>query len=304
MNGLSKRRIIYSPRYAVDIGAHVFPTRKYSGVKDLLLKHRAAGEDDFLEPVSASEEDARLAHTGEYVKKLKNGALSYQEILTLELPFSPQLVEASFLCAGGTIDAARLAIKTGAGIHMGGGFHHAFPDHGEGFCVLNDIAIGIRKSQLDGLIKKAIVVDCDLHQGNGTAEIFKGDRNVFTFSIHQRDNYPFDKPESSLDINLENGVGDEEYIRELKKNLPQIFEEFRPELMMYVAGADPYEKDMLGGLSLTIDGLKKRDEYVLGLARDNGVAAVVVFGGGYAGNVDDTIEIHYNTVLTCLKLWQ
>ena len=215
-------KVIYSPRYEVDIGAHVFPTVKYRLIYESLIARGILRKDDFIEPDFAKDEDILSVHTKPYLERLKNGRLSYRDIIKLELPYSWELAEASFLCAGGTILAVRVALRDKLGIHIGGGFHHAFSDHGEGFCVLNDIAIGIRVAQKDNLIKKALVVDCDLHQGNGTAGIFERDKTVYTFSIHQEDNYPFPKAQGSLDIGLPDGTGDEEYISRLKNNIPQI----------------------------------------------------------------------------------
>jgi acetoin utilization deacetylase AcuC-like enzyme len=221
--------------------------------------------------------------------------------LRLELPYSRELVYASLLCVDGSILASRFALEDRIGIHLGGGFHHAFPDHGEGFCVFNDIAIAIKHVKKNGLIKKAMVIDCDLHQGNGTAFIFSGDKDVFTFSIHQEDNYPFPKPAGSLDIGLEDGAGDGRYLEELDKNIPGIIENFEPELIIYVAGADPYKEDQIGGLGLTIEGLKKRDEFVFAAANKAKVPICVVLAGGYAVKKEDTAKIHYNTVKLALK---
>lgn len=289
-------KLIYSDKYQVDIGGHVFPTIKYKLIKERLLKERVVEEKDFIEPQPASDDDILLVHTPEYLDKLKQGKLSLQEIMMLELPYSAQLVEASLICAGGSILAAELALEKGAGIHIGGGFHHAFPDHGEGFCVLNDIAIAIRKMQKEKKIKKAMTIDCDLHQGNGTAYIFRNDKSVFTFSIHQEHNYPAIKPPSNLDIGLEDGAGDQEYLSALEKNIPKIVRSFQPELIVYVAGADVYKEDQLGGLSLSIEGLKKRDTFVKRISQESNIPVMIVLAGGYARNVSDTVTIHCNTV--------
>ncbi len=222
----------------------------------------------------------------------------------MELPYSPALVRASRICVGGTILAAKLALEEEkAAVHLGGGFHHAVADHGEGFCVLNDVACAAKFCRLKRNIDRIMIVDCDLHQGNGNADIFKDCKNVFTFSIHQQNNYPAIKPPSDLDIGLTDGSGDEEYLAALKKHLPRLFRDFQPRLIFYIAGADPYLKDQLGGLRLTLAGLKSRDEFIFTLARQNGASIVVVFGGGYAPDLNETVTIHYNTVKQALEIF-
>jgi len=227
---------------------------------------------------------------------LQAGKLSYLEILRLEIPYSPELVRAVWLCAGGSILAGRMALQDRAAVNLGGGFHHAYPDHGEGFCVLNDFAIGIRRLQKDKAIERAMTVDCDVHQGNGTAAIFAGDNTVFTLSIHQENNYPYPKPPSTLDINLRDNVEDTEYLEDLEKGLDQALGEFLPDLIYYVAGADPYRDDQLGGLKLSIDGLEKRDRLVFEKAHAKNIPIAVTLAGGYARRVEDIIRIHSNTI--------
>jgi acetoin utilization deacetylase AcuC-like enzyme len=297
-----KIRLAYSEEYAVDIGDHVFPTSKYGHIrKRLLAESPFKGSIEFVTPPPASDEDILLAHHKEYLDKLKNGTLSRDEILKLELPYSKELVSSSLVCCGGTVLASRIALKDRIGIHIGGGFHHAFPDHGEGFCVLNDIAVAIRRIMKDGLIRKAMVIDCDLHHGNGTAAMFSGDPAVYTFSIHQENNYPYFKPRSSLDIGLRDWAGDKEYLSALYDNIPKIISEFKPEFLMYVAGADPYENDRIGGLALTKEGLRKRDEFIFDQALHYAVPVAVVLAGGYAAQEEDTVDIHYQTVVSGLK---
>jgi len=234
-------------------------------------------------------------HDADWVAKLRTGTLTYQDILRLEIPYSRQMVEAFWLAAGGTTLAARLAVESGVGFNIGGGFHHAFPGHGEGFCAINDIAIAIRRLQRDGTIKRAMVVDCDVHHGNGTAAIFAGDQSVFTISIHQFNNYPSEKPPSSLDIHLADGIGDAEYLQRLGNGYRAALAMFQPELVLYVAGADPYYEDQLGGLSLTFDGLMERDRLVIWTALTHRIPVAIVLAGGYAESVEDTITIHANT---------
>ncbi len=293
--------IVYSKDYYVDIGQHVFPTIKYKLIYQKLISDDGLSPSSFIEPKPASDDDILLVHDKEYLHKLKTGSLSPSEIFTLELPYSERLVNASYLCVGGTILAMDIALKEGMGIHLGGGFHHAFPDHGEGFCVLNDIAVGIRKMQKDAKIKKALVIDCDLHQGNGTAFTFSNDDSVFTFSIHQENNYPYHKPRSNLDIGLRDFTRDEEYLNQLKSHIPKIMNDFKPEIVVYVAGADPYKDDMIGNLALTIDGLKARDEFIFETAHNFSVPITCVLAGGYAKDYNDTVDIHYNTIMTGLR---
>jgi len=293
-------RIVYSKDYHVDIGQHVFPTVKYRLIRQRLIEEGGLGEADFAVPEPASDEDLLLVHEKQYIEKLKKGNLSPEEILTLELPFSRELVKASYICVGGTMLASKIALEEGMGLHLGGGFHHAFPDHGEGFCVFNDIAVAIRKMQKDNKIKRVFIIDCDLHQGNGTAFIFSKDKTVFTFSIHQENNYPFLKPPSDLDIGLRDKARDDEYIDNLKRHVPVIISDFKPDLIMYVAGADPYKNDMIGNLALTIDGLRKRDKFILNTAKNYDIPVSCVLAGGYARDYMDTVSIHYNTIMTAI----
>ena len=297
-------RLIFSKDYAVDIGDHVFPTLKYKLIKEKILKDPdLKNRVDFVSPKPARDEDILLAHDKSYLYKLKSGELSRDEILRMELPYSKQLVAASILCCGGTIFATQIALQDSLGIHIGGGFHHAFPDHGEGFCVLNDIAVAVKRLIKYGPVKKVLIVDCDLHQGNGTAAIFSRDKKVFTFSIHQESNYPFLKPRSNLDIGLEDGAGDKEYLSALSDNIPAILKDFKPEFLMYVAGADPYKEDQLGALKLTKEGLQKRDELIFTLAKDAPIPVAVVLAGGYAFHESDTVDIHCNTIKSGIKLF-
>ncbi len=289
-------KLVYSDQYDLNLGNHVFPSIKYRLIKEKLLRDQIVTSQDFVEARVASEDDIALVHHREYIRKLQAGKLSYLEILRLEIPYSPELVRAVWLCAGGSILAGRLALEDAVAVNVGGGFHHAYPDHGEGFCVLNDFAIAIRRLQKDKVIQRAMTVDCDVHQGNGTAAIFAGDHTVFTLSIHQVNNYPYPKPPSRLDIDLRDGVEDVEYLDELGKGLDKALGEFQPELIYYVAGADPYRDDQLGGLKLSIEGLEKRDRLVFEKARAKNIPVAVTLAGGYARRVEDTIQIHTNTI--------
>ncbi|MBU4375857.1 MAG: histone deacetylase [Candidatus Omnitrophica bacterium] len=298
---MGKNKVVYSDEYEVDIGAHVFPTEKYRLIRARLVEEKVLGEGDFEFALPASDDDILLVHSKEYVSKLKNGTLSAEDIFTLELPYSEEIVRSSYVCVGGTILSSKIALAGGVGIHIGGGFHHAFRDHGEGFCVLNDVAVAIKKMVSEKKIRKAMVIDCDLHQGNGTADIFWDDKDVFTFSIHQEHNYPFHKPKSDMDIGLEDYASDGIYLGRLREHIPKIISDFKPGLILYVAGADPYEGDQIGNLSLTVGGLKKRDEFIFETAENFGVPVSVVLAGGYAENIEDIVTIHCNTVKTGLK---
>ena len=289
-------KLIYDDGYDLNLGAHVFPSQKYRLIRDRLLAQGIAAPGDFIRPQPATDEDMLRVHDREWITRLKQGTLDYLELMKLEIPYSRAMVEAFFLAAGGTILAARLALQDRIGFNLGGGFHHAYPAHGEGFCAIHDVAVAIRKMQAEGLLERAMVVDVDVHHGNGTAAIFRGDASVFTLSIHQLDNYPTEKPPSTVDIDLPDSTGDDEYLARLGEACRAGLAAFRPQLVMYVAGADPYREDQLGGLSLTLEGLKARDRLVFDLAREHGAGVAVTLAGGYAVNVEDTVEIHCNTV--------
>jgi acetoin utilization deacetylase AcuC-like enzyme len=296
-------KIVYSDGYDLNLGDHVFPSVKYRLARERLLERGLAHPSDFVEPERATDEQVLLVHRPEYVGKLKSGRLSREELRQLEVPYSREFIEAVWLGAGGTLEACRRALSDGVAVTICGGFHHAFPDHGEGFCALNDVAIAIRSLQHEGRIRDAMIIDCDVHHGNGTAAIFRGDPSVFTLSIHQRDNYPFVKPASNIDIDLRDGTGDEEYLALLADGLERALAALQPELMVYLAGADPYRGDQLGGLALTIEGLERRDRLVLGRAHSGNIPVAVTLAGGYAQNVDDTVEIHVNTVKAALEVF-
>jgi acetoin utilization deacetylase AcuC-like enzyme len=325
-------KLVYSDGYHLPIGDHVFPAEKYRLVRERLLAQRLAEASDFLIPKPASDDDILLVHTPEYVHKLKTGTLSAREELTLEVPYSPELVRAFWLAAGGSLLAAERALSDGCAVNIGGGFHHAFPDHGEGFCMIHDVAVAIRRLQKEGKIARAMTVDCDVHQGNGTAAIFGHAQAaprplpswsaamfglpaeeiaapaapagaVFTISLHQEHNYPAWKPPSSIDVNLPDGIGDDEYLAWLDNALSSGLRQFDPGLICYVAGADPYAEDQLGGLKLTIQGLKKRDQLVFRVARARDIPVMVTFAGGYAWRVEDTVTIHCNTIVAAKEVF-
>jgi acetoin utilization deacetylase AcuC-like enzyme len=284
-------KLIYHDGYDLNLGAHVFPSQKYRLIRDRL----AADGFGFLTPEPATDEDLLLVHGRGWITRLKQGTLHEGELMRLEIPWSQQMADAFALAAGGTTLAARCALAEGAAFNVGGGFHHAFPNHGEGFCAIHDVAVAIRKLQQEKLIERVLVVDVDVHQGNGTAAIFANDESVFTLSIHQFNNYPQFKPPSDIDVHLEDGVGDEEYLHLLDQAVEKALGRFDPQLLMYVAGADPYKEDQLGGLALTIDGLMERDRLVFGIARHRKLPVCVTLAGGYARRVEDTVTIQSNT---------
>lgn len=290
-------RLVYHEGYDLNLGDHVFPAQKYRLIRERVLEEGLAGEEDFVWPEPAPDEDVLLVHEAEWVRKLKTGTLSFEEVLRLEIPYSRQMVEAFWLAAGGTTLACRLALRDGLGFNIGGGFHHAFAGHGEGFCAINDIAVAVRRLLREGRIERALVADCDVHHGNGTAAIFAGDRQVFTLSIHQYNNYPAIKPPSDCDIHLPDQTGDDEYLEKLREGYLSALETFRPNLVVYVAGADPYYQDQLGGLALTLAGLKERDRLVMEAALRRGAAVAVTLAGGYAFRLEDTVRIHVNTIV-------
>ena len=288
-------KLVYHPGYDLNLGEHVFPSQKFRLIRERLLAEGFAAPEDFIEPEPASDADLLLVHRRDWVERLRTGTLTFHDILMLEVPYSRQMVKAFWLAAGGTTLAARLALSDGAGLNIGGGFHHAFPEHGEGFCAINDCAVAIRSLQKQGRIERAMIVDCDVHQGNGTATIFARDKTVFTLSIHQLNNYPARKPASDIDINLADEVGDEEYLERLRNAYVPALGEFQPQLVVYLAGADPYYQDQLGGLALSLEGLKARDRLVMATALMSKVPVAITLAGGYAVHLDDTIPIHVNT---------
>jgi acetoin utilization deacetylase AcuC-like enzyme len=300
---MSDYRIFYSPYYYADIGEnHVFPIRKFELVRDRLLAEGTLKKHEIIEPLPASVEDVLLVHTEDYISRLRGGTLTRQEVRKLGLPWSESLVRRSFLATSGTINAARHALENGISSNLAGGTHHAYPDRGEGFCVLNDVAVAIRFLQRENLARRVLIVDCDVHQGNGTAFIFKDDESVFTFSMHGAKNYPLFKETSNLDLELPDETSDREFLEILNEALPRIFLH-DPDIIFYLGGADPFEKDKLGRLKLSMEGLRKRDETVLEFAERKSVPIVTVMSGGYALDINDTVEIHCNTIRAVKKVF-
>lgn len=289
-------QVFYTPRYYAPIGeGHIFPIRKFELVHDKLLAEGTLQLDQLIEPSPASIEDVRLVHTEDYVSRLCNGTLTPKEIRRLGLPWSESLVRRSFYAVGGTIGAALAALVEGYSSNLAGGTHHSFSDRGEGFCVLNDVAIAVRTLRARSFIRRAAIVDCDVHQGNGTAAIFADDDSTFTFSMHGANNYPLFKTQSSLDVELADGTSDDDYLDCLANKLPAVFAH-DPEIVLYLAGADPYEGDKLGRLAVSLQGLRHRDALVLRQCYEREVPIATVMSGGYGKDIDDTIEIHCNTI--------
>lgn len=286
--------VVYTTGYHIDIGTHVFPTKKYQLLHDRIRATHA--DTAFVEPQPATWEQLVTVHSPEYLQKLQTGDFELSELAQLEIPWSPAVVEGFRLMTGGTIEAAWLALETSRAFHIGGGFHHAFSSHGEGFCLFNDVAVAARLLLSQSAIERAAIIDLDVHHGNGTASIFAGEPRVFTLSLHQQNNYPADKPPGSLDVGLPDGIGDEAYLERLRGALPRALE-FHPDIAFYLAGADPFEDDQLGGLALTKAGLRSRDRMVLDACGAANVPVVILLAGGYARRLEDTVDIHYGTFL-------
>lgn len=293
-------KFIYSDRYIMDLEGHVFPVEKYKRIIEKLLSLGLIGEEDIVEPEMPTLNELGLVHYPEYLDDLINLRWT-SRTLRSEMALNRSIVEGFFLMAGGTYLASIHALGEGASYHVGGGFHHAYPDHAEGFCYINDIAFAIKKLLKEERIERAAVVDCDLHQGNGTAYIFRNEERVFTFSIHEEDIYPVPKERSDLDIGLPPMTEDEEYLSKLEEALRVVYDEHKPEFVIYQAGADPFREDTLGYLLLSKDGLKKRDELVIEGALKRGIKVTVTLGGGYARRLEDTVEIHVNTAKVALE---
>lgn len=297
-------RAFYSDRYVITLPEnHTFPITKYALIRNQLVAEGSLEESQISESPFAEREEILLVHTADYYDRMVEGQLTAREIRRLGLPWSESLVGRSRVSVGGTLAASRAALGEGAAANLGGGTHHAFADHGEGFCVLNDIAVAIQVLRAEGHVRRAAVIDCDVHQGNGTAAIFATDPEVFTLSLHGEKNYPLLKQESTIDVPLPDKTEDEEYLEQLKINLATALDRFRPDIVFYQAGVDPYKDDRLGRLSLTFDGLLRRDLMVMRACRERNMPCVITLGGGYARNVADTVEAHCNTLRAARKVF-
>jgi acetoin utilization deacetylase AcuC-like enzyme len=275
---------------------HRFPIEKYALLRDAVVAEELVPSSRVHEPARATMEELARVHTRDYIDRLTRGELGEAELRVLGFPWSPALVERSYRAVGGTLSAARSALREGISMNLAGGTHHAFPDRGEGFCVFNDVAIAVRALRADGLIRRAAIIDLDVHQGNGTHAIFAGDADTFTFSVHGGRNYPFHKVPGTLDIELPDGTGDAQYLARLADALPHVLNDGRPDLVVYLAGADPHERDRLGRLKLSLEGLERRDVMVLEACREVGIPVAITIAGGYGLDVRETVAIHLATV--------
>lgn len=296
-------KIFYADHFVLPLPeGHRFPMEKYSRLRERVSEAGLVQPECLQTAEAASEEQLLRVHTPEYLDKVFHGKLSEKEIRRMGFPWSPELVERSRRSVGGTIAACRAALAGGMGANLAGGTHHAYPDHGEGFCVFNDVAVAVRTVQAEGRIRRAVILDCDVHQGNGTAAIFAGDETVFTFSIHGSKNFPFRKERSDLDLALEDGAGDEVFLKALENGLQISLDRARADLAVYLSGADPYAGDRLGRLSLTKEGLAARDRMVYAACREAGLPVATVMGGGYAREIEDTVDIHFRTIQTAVEM--
>jgi acetoin utilization deacetylase AcuC-like enzyme len=291
-------RAFTSARYTVSLGHHSYPMDKYRLVPERLLAEGTIIQTDLYEPEAATLDDALRVHTPEYVHAFINGTLDRRAMLRLGLPWSTELVRRAFAVLGGTIGAARVALQEGTAANLAGGTHHAFADHGEGYCIFNDLVVTLRKLRAEGRVRRFLIVDLDVHQGNGTAALCQVDPEVFTFSIHGENNYPARKEQSSWDIALPDATSDEQYLDILARALPQILERFSPELVFYQAGVDVLAGDRFGKLALTMTGVGERDRLVSAFACRAGLPLVLTLGGGYARDLDRIVEAHCQTVKT------
>ena len=285
-------RVSYSDGYFVPLPeGHPFPMAKFPALHRILEREGLVRNGHRAEPAPAGREVLRLVHTDRYLDQLETGLERAAE-RRLGLPWSPALARRSRLAVGGTVLAARMALEDGIAANLAGGTHHAYPGHGEGFCVLNDVAVAIRVLRAEGLLDRALVIDLDVHQGNGTAAVFAADSRTFTLSFHGQRNYPFRKEASSLDVGLPDGTGDDEYLERLAAALPEVLPASRPDLIVYLAGVDPLAGDRYGRLALTRAGLHRRDRAVLSAARASGAALLLVMSGGYASTPEATADLH------------
>ncbi len=292
-------RLFPCDRFRLPLPAgHSFPIDKYTLLRQRLERHAAAGAAlEFIEPHAATDDELLRVHCRDYVGRVMAGTLSRDEIRRIGFPWSPHLVERSLRSTGAAVDAAAAAVEDGVAASLAGGTHHAGSNWGEGYCVFNDVAVAAREMQARGAVRRVLVLDCDVHQGNGTAEIFAADETVFTMSIHGARNFPLRKQPGSLDVPLEDGTGDEEYLERLEEAVAESFARAGADLVLYIAGADPYEGDRLGRLRLTKPGLLARDRLVFDAARQAGVPTAIVCGGGYCTDLESIVDIHAATML-------
>jgi acetoin utilization deacetylase AcuC-like enzyme len=295
-------KAFYSDHFVLPLPeGHKFPMAKYSRLRERILAEGIVAAGDLHEAPAASLDELRLVHDAAYVDAVASGTVPHDIQRRIGFPWSPQMVERSRRSVGATIAAARVALDDGVSANLAGGTHHAFADRGEGFCVFNDVAVGARVLQREGHARRIAIVDLDVHQGNGTAAIFNGDDSVFTFSMHGDKNFPFKKEVSDIDVGLADGTSDDQYLALLRKHLDDVLNRHQPDFVFYLAGADPYEGDRLGRLKLTIEGLRSRDEIVLGRCSKAGLPVAISMSGGYANDVDAIVTIHTNTIRTAAQ---
>jgi acetoin utilization deacetylase AcuC-like enzyme len=298
-------KIFYTDHYVLPLPAgHRFPMAKYSLLRKRVAKAQLAGEGVLREPHAATDEEILRAHDRDYLDRVVNGQMSAQELRRIGFPWTPQMVERSRRSAGATIEACRAALAEGVGVNLAGGTHHAFRDHGEGYCVFNDSAIAALSMQAEGRARRVAILDCDVHQGNGTASILADEPTMFTFSIHAAKNFPFRKEVSDMDIEMPDGTCDADYLDALEQGICHVLAAAQPDLAIYLAGADPYLGDRLGRLSLTKEGLLARDRKVFELCRAASVPVAVAMAGGYSSDIVDTVDIHFSTVETAASFWR
>jgi len=297
------RRWFHSPKYTVDVGAHTFPTIKFQKTAEALVERGVLREVDRVEPELPVRDDLLLVHTAEWCTRVLEGTMTLDDEMRAELPWSKALALAHSLAVSGTLLAAREALAAGLGIHVGGGAHHAFADHGEGFCLLNDLAVTAERLRRGGLAKKVLICDLDVHQGNGTAAIFRGSLDVFTFSMHQEEGYPEKRERSSIDVALPTGTKDREYQDALTHRFPAALDAHRPDLVLYQAGVDVHEKDQLGSLKLTTQGVAARDRFVFEACSRRAIPIALTLGGGYSPRLGDTVSLHVRTVREALAVF-
>lgn len=289
--------IFYTDHFVLPLPpGHRFPMEKYARLRERVAAAGLAGDGRMQVPAAVTDVELERAHDRDYVQKVHAGALSPAEMKRIGFPWTPAMVERSRRSAGATLEACRAALSRGIAVNLAGGTHHAFRDRGEGYCVFNDSAIAALAMQAEGRVRRVAVIDCDVHQGNGTAAILAGDPSVFTFSIHGANNFPFRKEESDLDIELPDGTGDDAYLVALERGVCHALSAGQPDLVIYLAGADPFEGDRLGRLALTKAGLAARDRMVLSLVRDADLPVAITMAGGYARHIDDSVDVHFSTV--------
>ncbi len=290
-------KIFYTDHFVLPLPPeHRFPMQKYSLLRRRVAESGLIAPENMRVPHAATDEEITRAHTADYLRRVQHGELTPQEIRRIGFPWSPEMVERSRRSSGATIEACRAALAEGFAANLAGGTHHAFSDAGQGFCVFNDSAIAARAIQAEGRVKRVIIIDCDVHQGNGTASILADDPTIFTFSIHGAKNFPFHKGRSDLDIELEDGTDDLAYLAALEQGLQQALERAEAELAIYLAGADPFVEDRLGRLALSKAGLAQRDRLVFDYCQAEGLPVAIAMAGGYAPQVEDIVDIHFETI--------